>query len=143
MKKIIVKTFYWILIISYLSGCTTTEIVQYKADLNNRSKTGTLTVMTKDSTEYVLDEYRLDSDTVLAGSGMKLSNGSEERFRGTINIKDIIMIEGEKTDITKTVLGLGAVGLFLIFYLDNAGVSDDGHTIKVSHVTPGGIGSCK
>ena len=93
MKKKILKTICWIMLISYLSGCTTTEIVQYKAELNDSDKTGTLIITTKDSTEYRLDDYKL-YDTLLIGNGTICVNDTSKYFQGSIKLKDIISIEG-------------------------------------------------
>jgi hypothetical protein len=144
MKNLISKTVCWTLIISYFAGCTTTEVVTYKAQLNDPKNTGTLNIMTKDSTEYVLDDYRL-KDSLLMGSGMIFGkDGKGKNFRGTINVSDIIKVEGEKTDIARTLLGLGLAGLFLIAYINDANVSNDGNTLNVIYITPGGgYGGCK
>lgn len=142
MKNIILKTVCWILIISYFAGCTTTEVVTYKAQLNDPENTGTLNIMTKDSTEYVLDNYRL-KDSLITGVGMKFVAGKGQQFRGSVNINEIIKVEGAKTDIARTLLGLGLAGLFLIAYINDANVSDDGNTLQVIYVTPGGgYGGC-
>ena len=144
MKNIIIKILCWFILFSYMTGCTTTEIVQYKAELNNPDKTGTLTVLTKDSTEYVLENYRL-MDTLLVGNGsVTAKNSTVKNFSGNININDVIKIEGEKTSIERTLLGLGIFGLFLIAYLNSASVNDNGNTLTVTYVSPyGGGGGCK
>jgi hypothetical protein len=140
MKTYILKTICWTLIISYFAGCTTTEVVTYKTQLNNPDETGKLNILTKDSTEYVLDNYAL-KDSLLTGSGIIIKKGLEKEFRGTININDIVRVEGEKTSIGIALLGLGVAGLFLIAYLNNANVGDSGNNIKIYFTGSGG--GCK
>jgi Na+-transporting NADH:ubiquinone oxidoreductase subunit NqrC len=143
MKNIILKSLSWFVLISYLTGCTTTEIIEYKADLSDPVKNGKLVVLMKDSTEYELVDYFL-KDSLLTAKGTITPKDSLSRpFRGKININNIMKVEGEKTSVEKTILGLGVLGLFLIAYLTYSSVSDDGHTVKVTYVAPSGSGGCK
>jgi len=142
MKTIFVKSICWFLLVAFMSGCTTTEVIQYKAELNNPDKTGTLTVYTKDSTEYVLDNYSL-KDSIIIGSGyVNLNDGSSRRYEGKIKVSDVVKIEGEKVSIERTLLGLGVLGVFLAAYLTYASVDDSGTKVKVTYVGPSG-GGCK
>lgn len=141
MKKIIIKTICWFIFISYLSGCTTTEIIQYKAELNNSDISGDITVVTKDSAEYTLKEYKL-VDSLLYGTGNVNKNDINNIFNGKININDIVSIEGEKVSIEKTIIGLGVVGLFLIAYANSANVSDDGAHLRITLVNLSGSSGC-
>ena len=142
MKKIILKILCWFVMISYMSGCTTTEIIEYKADLSDPEKNGTLYVLTKDSTEYELTDYTL-KDSMLVGKGtMKVKAVTGGVFKGSININNIVKVEGEKTSVEKSILGLGVLGLFLIAYMSYATVSDNGNSIKVTYVSNRGGGGC-
>lgn len=140
MKNIILRFLSWFVLVSYITGCTTTEIIEYRADLSDPEKNGTITVLTKDSTEYELTYYSL-KDSLLFGKGtMKVKNTTGGVFEGSININNIVKVEGEKTSLEKTLLGLGLFGLFLAAYLTSASVSDDGYTVKVKYVSPNGMG---
>ena len=123
------------------SGCSSTKNIKYRSELWSPGETGTITVLTKDSTLYSLTIYSL-SDSLLSGAGESKQYGLRKPFSGEIRLSDIQYIHSEEYSVLKTLVALGAVGIFSSTAISNI-KGDNGLSIteQLSTYTPSGGGS--
>jgi hypothetical protein len=138
MKNNIFRIIIYLCIVTFFASCTSTREITKSDDLQNFSKTGEITVVSKDSIHYILNIYYLQ-DTVLAGKGTVETKGSRHNFNGRINLKDIRYIECEELDLTKTIIGVGAVTVISYFLIKNIS-REKGVNNTVVIKSPGGMG---
>jgi hypothetical protein len=116
MKNNIYKSIIYLFVVTFLASCTTTREITKSSELQNYLKTGDIRVVTKDSLHYELSIYKLQ-DSVLIGKGTVERNDSLKNFDGKINLNDIRYIECDKTDLAKTIIGVGAATVISYFLL--------------------------
>lgn len=138
MKNNIFRLILYLCTVTFFASCTTTREITTSDYLRNFSKTGEIKVVTKDSLHYVLNIYYLQ-DTVLAGKGTVEAKGSQKSFDGRIKLKDIRYIECEELDLTKTIIGVGAVTVISYFLLKNIS-HEKGVNNTIVIKSPGGMG---
>ena len=116
------------------NGCTTTEKITHRYQLANPVETGSITVLTKDTIQYELENYRL-TDSLLIGKGTSEKSGRRLFFDGTIRISDIVYIQARGTSFWKGLLVAGAVGIFGITAISSLSGADQ---LYVKEIISGG-----
>jgi hypothetical protein len=103
-------------------GCTESKEVTRRSELNNPSETGTIWVLTKDSTLYVLSKYTL-RDSLLIGVGSAERQGMRRSFSGELSLSRIQYIQSCNTNVFRTLVAAGAVafvGATAVSYLNGS-----------------------
>lgn len=109
-KSVLAALFASVLVLLWY-GCTTTEIITRRSQLSNPIETGRITVLTKDSTQYKLDNYVV-AETLLIGNGTEEKGGKIDRFNGHLRLSDIRYVQASSTDIFKTLIAAGVAVFF-------------------------------
>jgi hypothetical protein len=121
-------------------GCTTTQEITRRSELANPEETGVITVLTKDTTLYELENYHL-TDSLLIGIGSSERAGKHASFSGELRLTDILYIQAHSTSFWKGLVETGVVvsfvGLAASYLGGNQGLSEED-----SLVYTGGLSSC-
>jgi hypothetical protein len=121
-------------------GCTTTQEITRRSELANPEETGVITVLTKDTTLYQLENYHL-TDSLLIGVGSSERAGKHASFSGELRLTDILYIQAHSTSFWKGLVETGVVvsfvGLAASYLGGNQGLSEED-----SLVYTGGLSSC-
>jgi hypothetical protein len=138
MKHNIIKLVLNLAVVTIFASCTTTKEITSTRELENFKTTGEVTIVTKDSSKYVLNIYTL-KDSVINGKGTVEIKGVVKDFDGKIKVKDLIYAECQKTDLVKTIAGVGSAALIsyitLKYLAKNDGVTN---TVVIRFPTGGG-----
>jgi phage FluMu protein gp41 len=130
-----------------LQGCTSVERIDKRSQLISALSKGRVTVLTKDGTQYELDNCHLQ-DSSIFGNGSVMQNSESKRFLGDLPFSSIDYIECQSFDFGKTLLAVGVSTFFVLKARSGietgAGVSVD--EAVLTYYPPrsggGGIGSC-
>ena len=95
-----------------LGGCRGTEKITRASQLKDTWESGTLKVLMKDGSIYVLESYAL-KDSMLLGSGQITSVDPKKEFTGRLNVHDIAYIEARYSSILNDAAKIG-IGLFVV-----------------------------
>jgi hypothetical protein len=93
-------------------GCTTTQELTRRSQLANPQETGVITVLTKDTTLYKLENYHL-TDSLLIGIGSSERAGRHASFSGELKLTDILYIQAHSTSFWKGLVETGVVVSFV------------------------------
>ena len=120
-------------------GCTVTKNITLRSELKTPRATGPISLLTKDSSTYLLKTYTLIGQ-VLAGKGTVRKNGKEKEFDGELKLADIGYIKARETDVLK---GLAAIGFTAAFVgvVGQSGGAASGLNVDAKIVYPSGGGS--
>lgn len=131
--------------VSVHAGCVWNEKITRRSELADPLNTGVITVLTKDSTMFELNAYRL-TDSALVGAGSSRKDGKLQQFYGQLRLSDIAYIQTSHSDVLKTVLAFGVIGVFGIKVLstlsDEGGFALDEHQHYYVPYRAVGGGSC-
>ena len=111
LKNLFLSLIILLYFFCFIEGCTSSYKINNRSELKTLTKTGPMTVLTSDSSLYEID-YFLIKDSVLTGKGSVEKEGKVSPFNGVIKMKDILYIQAEKTDVIKTIAGVGIAGFF-------------------------------
>jgi hypothetical protein len=103
-------------------GCTESKEVTRRSELNDPQETGTIWVLTKDSTLYVLSKYTL-RDSLLIAVGSAERQGMRRSFSGELSLSRIQYIQSCNTNVFRTLVAAGAVafvGASAVSYLNGS-----------------------
>ena len=146
--SISILALFFTLSLTALWSCLAPETVERRSELNDPSKTGPITVMTKSKSVYNLNNYLL-KDTSLTGTGVLNENGIKNNFQGEIFFQDIDYIQAQRTRLGRPFLVIAAVTTFVILSnsaldgFDSFSISDHTKTETVGGPNyGGGGGSC-
>ena len=120
-------------------GCATQEITR-RSQLANPEETGVITVLTKDTTLYELENYHL-TDSLLIGVGSSERAGTHASFSGELKLTDILYIQAHSTSFWKGLVETGVVVSFVGLAASYLG-GNQGLSVADSLVYTGGLGSC-
>jgi hypothetical protein len=121
-------------------GCMESKEVTRRSELNDPQETGTIWVLTKDSTLYVLSKYTL-RDSFLIGVGYAERQGTQRDFSGELSLSSIQYIQSRSYSFGKTLVTIGVIGFVgstAASYLK--GNTDFSVKEKVGRYYPGGSG---
>jgi hypothetical protein len=119
--------FVLLTLVIIFNGCSARkEITDYSQI--TKSKPDKLIIFCRDSSLITLDQYYLESDSVIKGTGILEKNGSAN-FNGDINMSEINYIAGESSGFFRGLVSVALVGTVAVALLSqsdvNKGVSYD------------------
>ncbi len=103
------KYIYLIIILGLWGGCNWQQNVSKRSELEGKNVPYNITILTTDSTLYVLNKFTL-LDSSLTGKGIAQKDGIKKEYEGELRFKDIVFIKSAQTNLLKTALVVGAVG---------------------------------
>ena len=112
----------------WLSGCNSNSTLNRRSELQDPLETGVISVMMKDKSVYLLNNYLL-YDSSMIGSGRLRKDDNEMPFKGEISFRDIDYIQVRRTDLGRTILAVAALTGFGIAASGSFG-GDDAFAIK-------------
>lgn len=129
-----------------LPGCTTTKNITTRSELTFPQETGTIHILTNDSSFYQLKNYS-PSDSFLQCTGTIERYGKKKPFTGVLEFSDIQYIQTTNFNFWKTLLAAGSVGVIGSIAISNMkGESGLSVNETIRHYSPhsgsGGEGSC-